>query len=485
MKWTDGWSRGIKAKLLLAASIPVIAIGIISYVSLSRLNTLGTRLEQAYEVTAPTFEALGSVLAYRNGMNYYFWQAIAYHDRPEKRTKVIEKAEDSFKRMKDSLTFYESTKFTEEETKNWQAYRKNQDQFFRLSEEIISKLKTSQDDPWVQAQLDGGEWHVLVTDLRVAVQANTTLYEEISKHENQDQKNLRAEARKIVISLGLMALLLTFGGILYIAHKVASTVGNVVLTLTSSSHQLNDALAQMSEAGQSLANSSTSSAASLEETVASLEELTSMVNLNSDNARTAAGLSSTSREVAAQGEQEIRKLLEAMSGISSSSKKIEEITNVIDDIAFQTNLLALNASVEAARAGEHGKGFAVVADAVRTLAQRAGTAAKDITSLIRESAEQVQQGSRIASESSEVLTKIVDSVKKVSDINEEIAAASTEQASGIKQISVAMNNLDQSTQNNAASSEEIAATSTEISSQAAAMKDAAFELETIVLGRAS
>lgn len=121
MKWTDGWSRGIKAKLLVAASIPIVAIGIISYVSLTRLDKLGGHLEQAYEVTAPTFEALGAILAYRNGMNYYFWQAIAYHDRPEKRSKVIDKADDSYKRMREALTFYESTKFTDEETKTWQA----------------------------------------------------------------------------------------------------------------------------------------------------------------------------------------------------------------------------------------------------------------------------------------------------------------------------------------------------------------------------
>lgn len=349
---------------------------------------------------------------------------------------------------------------------------------------MIQLLKDKQDEE-VKALVDGGEWHVIVTDLRKSVEANIELYEKISQHENADQKALRAKTTMIVEVLIAVAILFTFGGILTIAHKVSSTVGSVVRTLSESSSQLNDALSQMSAAGQTLSQSSTSSAASLEETVASLEELTSMVNLNSDNARSAAGLSSTSREVAAQGELEIKKLLEAMNGISSSSKRIEEITNVIDDIAFQTNLLALNASVEAARAGEHGKGFAVVADAVRTLAQRAGTAAKDISSLIRESAEQVQQGSKIAAESSDVLTKIVDAVKKVSDINEEIAAASTEQASGIKQISVAMNNLDQTTQNNAASSEEIAATSTEISTQAAAMKDAANELETIVLGKAA
>lgn len=168
--------------------------------------------------------------------------------------------------------------------------------------------------------------------------------------------------------------------------------------------------------------------------------------------------------------------------ISQDSKKIEEIIHVIDDIAFQTNLLALNAAVEAARAGEQGKGFAVVAEAVRALAQRSASAAKEINGLIKESVERTEQGSSIADNSGQVLTRIVSSVNKVVTLNKEIAQASNEQSQGISQISKAMNQLDQASQSNAASSEEIAATAGEIEHRAAELQSQVRILSAEVLG---
>ncbi|MBO9668463.1 MAG: methyl-accepting chemotaxis protein [Bdellovibrio sp.] len=298
-------------------------------------------------------------------------------------------------------------------------------------------------------------------------------------------KTVMAEARSMVwtqIMIAIVGTLILLAAVVFIARYIAKSIGSLSARLHRSGEQVSTAIEQLSLAGQSLSHSASASAASLEETVAALEEMSSMVKMNSDNAKQAAALSSASSESAYKGEQEMLALLNSMNDISKSSKKIEEIINVIDDIAFQTNLLALNAAVEAARAGEQGKGFAVVAEAVRSLAQRSALAAKDITGLIKESVDKIERGTQQADRSGEVLKNIVQSVKKVSDLNLEISTASEEQSTGIGQISKAMNQLDASVQSNAASSEEIAGTATEINNQATVMRAATEEMNLFVYG---
>ncbi|MCW5785741.1 MAG: hypothetical protein KIT39_20725, partial [Nitrospirales bacterium] len=160
------------------------------------------------------------------------------------------------------------------------------------------------------------------------------------------------------------------------------------------------------------------------------------------------------------------KAVVAMDEINKSSKKIADIINVIDEIAFQTNLLALNAAVEAARAGEQGRGFAVVASEVRNLAQRSASAAKEIKTLINESVQKVGDGSELVNRSGQTLGEIVNSVKRVTDIISEISAASQEQAAGIDQVNKSVMQMDQGTQQNAALVEEATSASQSMKQQA-------------------
>ncbi len=291
----------------------------------------------------------------------------------------------------------------------------------------------------------------------------------------------RAATNNIVLWGLVFTLVAMLIGFLIIRSPIGR-LGEVVQNLAGAGAELGTASGQISSVSQSLSSGSTESAASLEETVASIEELSSMVARNAENAKEASSLSADCRSSAERGETEIQELIEAISEISKGSKKIEEIIKVIDDIAFQTNLLALNAAVEAARAGEQGRGFAVVAEAVRNLAQRSASAAKDITGLIQDSVEKVQRGSSLASSSGTALNEIVSSVKKVADINAEIASASAEQSAGISQISKAMLQLDQTTQQNAAASEEAAASAEEMAAQARALLKLVDDLSTVIDG---
>ncbi|WP_413293071.1 methyl-accepting chemotaxis protein [Bdellovibrio sp. HCB185ZH] len=298
-------------------------------------------------------------------------------------------------------------------------------------------------------------------------------------------KTVMADARAMIwnqVMIAVAGTLILLVAVLLIARYISKAVSSITDRLSKTGDHVTEAIEQLSLAGQGLSQSASESAASLEETVAALEEMSSMVRMNSDNAKQAAQLSAQSSESAGRGEVEMSSLMQSMDEISKSSKEIEEIINVIDDIAFQTNLLALNAAVEAARAGEQGKGFAVVAEAVRALAQRSAVAAKDINTLIKSNVSKIENGTQQAHRSGEVLKGIVTSVKKVSDLNLEISTASEEQATGIQQISKAMNQLDASVQSNAASSEEIAGTSTDISNQANIMKGATDEMNVFVHG---
>ena len=220
-------------------------------------------------------------------------------------------------------------------------------------------------------------------------------------------------------------------------------------------------------------------ASNLEETAASMEELTATVNHNTETARQAAQLAGSAARVAQNGGQVVGRVVETMEQITASSKKIADITSVIDGIAFQTNILALNAAVEAARAGEQGRGFAVVASEVRSLAQRSAEAAREIKTLIGASVERVEAGNELVGEAGRTMGEVVGQVQRVADLISEISAASEEQSKGISQIGDAVHQLDDVTQQNAALVEQSAAAAESLRQQAGqlAEKVAAFKLD--------
>jgi methyl-accepting chemotaxis protein len=215
--------------------------------------------------------------------------------------------------------------------------------------------------------------------------------------------------------------------------------------------------AEIASANADLSERTERAAVSLQKTAASVQQLSLAVKHTADSATQAVGSAAAAMQVAQRGGEVVAKVVATMEDINASSRKIAEIIQVIDGIAFQTNILALNAAVEAARAGEQGRGFAVVASEVRSLAGRSADAARQIKGIIVSSVDKVQVGSALVQDAGRTMREIVDSVGQVSMVIEDIRVAAHEQFEGIGLISTAMNGIDQATQLNAAMVEESAA----------------------------
>ena len=262
------------------------------------------------------------------------------------------------------------------------------------------------------------------------------------------------------------------GELLTALKQMSDNLAGIVGRVRAGTETIATASAQIASGNLNLSSRTEEQASSLEETASSMVELTSTVRQNNDNAGEARELARIASQVALRGGATVSDVVQTMGAINESSRKIVDIIGVIDGIAFQTNILALNAAVEAARAGEQGRGFAVVASEVRNLAQRSAAAAKDIKTLIGDSAGRVEEGSRMVRQAGSTMSEVVASVERVAAIIGEIALASGEQRDGIEQISVAISQMDGVTQQNAALVEQAAAAADSLRQQAESLTEA-------------
>ena len=260
------------------------------------------------------------------------------------------------------------------------------------------------------------------------------------------------------------------GKLVPLLSAMQDSLREAVSAIRSGTENISRGAAEISAGNNDLSSRTEEQAAALEQTAASMEQLTATVKFNADNARQASLLAETATTTAQRGGQLVSEVVSTMDGISGSSKKIAEITNVINGIAFQTNILALNAAVEAARAGEQGRGFAVVASEVRNLAQRSANAAKEIATLIEESVQRVDKGAELVSTTGGTMNNILKSVQDVDAIMKQIASASEEQSKGISQVGTAVTEMDSVTQQNASLVEEVSAAASALALQTEALQ---------------
>jgi methyl-accepting chemotaxis protein len=192
-----------------------------------------------------------------------------------------------------------------------------------------------------------------------------------------------------------------------------------------------------------------SQASAIQDTSSVVEEIAATVRQTSDIVQAAARKARATADDAGAGLAVAGRAVEAIDKIDAQARRIVDIVEVMDGLAFQTNLLALNASVEAARAGEGGRGFAVVATEVRRLAQQSADAARDVRALIDETKIHVDDGVKLVREAGASLNAISSEVEQVAQAFGEISQATEEQSQGVGAIERALVQIDGATQDNA------------------------------------
>ncbi len=256
------------------------------------------------------------------------------------------------------------------------------------------------------------------------------------------------------------------GQLLLSLNTMQEALRTLVMQVRQSAQSVRLAAHEIAQGNADLSERTEGTASSLQQTAAALEQVTQRLHQSTETAARAEHMASQASAVATEGGNAMAQVVHTMQNIQQSSRKVEEVTGVIDSIAFQTNILALNAAVEAARAGEQGRGFAVVAAEVRQLAMRAGEAAREIKGLIATSAQNVETGTALVNGAGHTMGQIVDSIRNVASMISDISTTTLSQTRDINDINTAVARLDQMTQQNSALVEESAAASEGLRHQA-------------------
>jgi methyl-accepting chemotaxis protein len=255
------------------------------------------------------------------------------------------------------------------------------------------------------------------------------------------------------------------------AGRMLGDIREVIKQISEAADQQNEGARMIAESAGSLSDGAQSQAASVEQMTAAVEQLASSIDVISKSAVESRAQAGRTTQLAQAGSQAVHDAIDSMRTIRRSSEQINDIIQVISEIAAQTNLLALNAAIEAARAGEHGLGFAVVADEVRKLAERASEAAKEITQLINESTQRVEEGADLSEKVGQSLASIVSAVESTAAGIASIAASSESQSANAAEVKMAIRSVSQTTESNAAAAEQMAASAEELGAQAQGLRD--------------
>ena len=341
------------------------------------------------------------------------------------------------------------------------------DNLKNVSEEAVTLAKAAEEgrlDVHSDEEKYAGAWRKIIHGMNKTLEGFAVPMGDISR-------TLQHMADKDFTSLVTTKYPGAYGVLRDNVNLVVTNVRAAIEQISENASQFAEGSRTIAESSQTLAQGAQTQSASVQQMTASTEELARTVAAVKENANESTKVATKASQLADDGGKAVQKSIESMEQIRTSSQQISEIIQVISEIASQTNLLALNAAIEAARAGEHGMGFAVVADEVRKLAERSNQAAREISTLIKESTQRVQEGALLSSQTGESLKQIIKASEETAAKISEIATATVQQAANAEEVSRAIQGVSAVTEQAAAGSEQMASSSQELGAQAASLRE--------------
>lgn len=477
--------RGISGKLFMLVLMPTFGLTLVGGLSYFSLESVRSRFHIITRLNIPQKNYSAEIRANIPEVIAYMQAAALNPKDSTVLVKSIEQARAHMEKVRSNQVELLNLKNPDELKSVIEKFNSTLDEFEGQASSILDQLEAGTDEALkgAQAALKSED----IRSARYAVYSSVTDLDAIvAKNLNSDSDDtLRkiSSLEKSIVSIFCISLLISFSFTLLYVRKLLIQFDTIKSKIKSSAEATQLQSTKLHESAHLVASGSSQSAQAIEESAAAVEEILSMTKKNNDSSKLAEQLATSSLSISEKGYIQIAALIKNMDSLRESSKKIEGITEVIDDLSFQTNLLALNASVEAARAGEQGKGFAVVADAVRSLANRSSQSAKEINDLILQSTQLVQNGQKDAHNSGSLLKDIVEQNGKLKNLIVEISNASNEQETSLNQVSNSISILDQSAQNNALSSQTVSSSSTQLLDESKELFTQISSFESLVDGK--